>query len=272
MNYIENNINDIPLKYYISLLKSKWKSDYYSAIDYANKTISTTTTTILRELARYELVLLYSRMNNFEKSKEIFDTLKNNITNISSYARRIIIPGLKALAEKLNQDFEFLKCYSGSYEESDVQRAIIEYSKARRLLSEEEYNEAYDKFINGFLYARRFNHPAMMCAGLNSATWWIRNKDKKKALIIANLLEYYIGYYFDDFNYIYNWIDTIINAKELNNDIRVLGLLKIIRNALIAFPDLKTLMGNMQCPVFKIEEYALNKKLNYFIYKKAKKG
>ncbi|WP_280998944.1 hypothetical protein [Marinitoga aeolica] len=111
----------------------------------------------------------------------------------------------------------------------------------------------------------------MMCAGLNSATWWIRNEDKKKALIIANLLEYYIGYYFDDFNYISNWIDTIISVKELNNDIRVFGLLEIIHNALILFPDLKILIENMQCPDFKIEEYTLNKKLNYFIYKKSKK-
>ncbi|WP_240739233.1 hypothetical protein [Marinitoga lauensis] len=75
VNYIENNINDISLKYYISLLKSKWKRDYYSAIDYANKTISTTTTTtILRELARFELVSLYTKIGkfNYAKKKLIF--------------------------------------------------------------------------------------------------------------------------------------------------------------------------------------------------------
>ncbi|WGS64909.1 hypothetical protein [Marinitoga aeolica] len=137
VNYIESNINDISLKYYISLLKSKWEMDFSSAIYYANNSISTTTTTtILKELSRYELVLLYSRMNNFDKSKKVFNTLKNNIINISPYARRIIIPGLKALSEKLNQNFEILKCYGDLYEESYVQKAIIEYSKARRLLSE----------------------------------------------------------------------------------------------------------------------------------------
>ncbi|SHF35559.1 hypothetical protein SAMN02745164_02286, partial [Marinitoga hydrogenitolerans DSM 16785] len=164
-----------------------------------------------------------------------------------------------------------MKCYGDSYEESYVQKAIIEYSKARKLLSEGKYNKAYDYFINGFLHAKRFNHPAMICAGLNSATWWIRKINKKKALYTANLLEYYTGYYFEDFNYISNWLDTIINVKQLNNDIRVLSLLKIIYNALITFPDLKILLGNIQYPDFKIEEYTLNKRLYFFIYKKSKK-
>ncbi|NUV00342.1 hypothetical protein XO12_09670 [Marinitoga sp. 1154] len=271
VNYVEDKIDNLSLKYYFSLLKSKWKMDLSYAIEYANKVISTTTTTILRELARYELILIYSRMKNFDKSKEIFDLVKKNISNLSPYARKIIIPGLKALAEKLNQDFEVLKCYGDSYEESYVQKAIIEYSKARKLLSEGKYNKAYDYFINGFLHAKRFNHPAMICAGLNSATWWIRKINKKKALYTANLLEYYTGYYFEDFNYISNWLDTIINVKQLNNDIRVLGLSKIIYNALIIFPDLKILLGNIQYPDFKIEEYTLNKRLYYFIYKKSKK-
>ncbi|SHF32583.1 hypothetical protein SAMN02745164_02246, partial [Marinitoga hydrogenitolerans DSM 16785] len=82
VNYVENKIDNLSLKYYFSLLKSKWKMDLSYAIEYANKVISTTTTTILRELARYELILIYSRMKNFDKSKEIFDLLKKNISNL----------------------------------------------------------------------------------------------------------------------------------------------------------------------------------------------
>ncbi|NUU96229.1 hypothetical protein XO10_08165 [Marinitoga sp. 1135] len=269
INYFENNNKDISLKYYFHLLKSKWKKDYYSAIEYANKVISTTTT-ILRELARYELVLIYSRMKNFDKSKEIFVLLKNNISNISPYVRKIIIPGLKALAEKLNQDFEVLKCYGDLYEESYVQKAIIEYSKARKLLNENKYNKAYNYFINGFLYAKKFNHPSMICAGLNSATWWIRKNNKKKALYTANLLEYYTGYYFEDFNYMYNWFDTIMNIKILNNDIRIYEIENIYRYSKKS-SNVKASLENNQYPDFKIEKYTLNKNLSYFIYKKSKK-
>ncbi|WP_276318582.1 hypothetical protein [Marinitoga lauensis] len=44
----------------------------------------------------------------------------------------------------------------------------------------------------------------MICSGLNNAAWWIRNIDKREALYVANLLEYYIGYYFEDLFKIYN--------------------------------------------------------------------
>ncbi|WP_240739600.1 hypothetical protein [Marinitoga lauensis] len=58
----------------------------------------------------------------------------------------------------------------------------------------------------------------MICSGLNNAAWWIRNEDKKRALITINLLEYYIGYYFEDLKYIYNWLDTIFEVRRINND------------------------------------------------------
>ncbi|GAB6190247.1 hypothetical protein JCM30566_19910 [Marinitoga arctica] len=34
------------------------------------------------------------------------------------------------------------------------------------------------------------------------------------------MLEYYIGYYFEDLVYIYNWIDTVFEIRRINNDVK----------------------------------------------------
>ncbi|AEX84667.1 hypothetical protein Marpi_0215 [Marinitoga piezophila KA3] len=221
INYIYKNNTEDDLKYYILLLKSKWKKDFKSAIFYANKVIATTTTTILRELARFELISLYVKNKEFEPAKKQCECLRNNFKNISEYARNLMIPGLKLLNTKyniLNKDF---KAYSDNYEENNVDKAILKYSQAREYIKNEEYNKAYELFIDGYFLAKDFPHPTMMCNGLNGAAWWIRKVDKKKALIAADLLEYYIGYYFEDLNYIYNWFDTIFEVRRINKDIKI---------------------------------------------------
>ncbi|SHF31340.1 hypothetical protein SAMN02745164_02227, partial [Marinitoga hydrogenitolerans DSM 16785] len=220
INYIyKNNIKE-DLKYYILLLKSKWKRDFNSAIKYANKVISTTTTTILRELARFELISLYVKNNQFELAKKECKYLRDNFNNISEYARNLMIPGLKLLNTKYNiLDKEF-KAYSDNYVQNNVDKAILKYSQARDYIKKEDYNKAYELFIEGYNLAKKFLHPTMMCNGLNGAAWWIRNEDKKKALIAADLLEYYIGYYFEDLEYIYNWLDTVFEVRRINNDVK----------------------------------------------------
>jgi hypothetical protein len=52
INHIFLNTKEKALKYYFLLLKAIWKKEYDIAIFYAKKVISTTTTTILKELAR----------------------------------------------------------------------------------------------------------------------------------------------------------------------------------------------------------------------------
>ncbi|NUV00539.1 hypothetical protein XO12_10760 [Marinitoga sp. 1154] len=207
------------MKYYILLLKSKWKRDFNSAIKYANKVISTTTT-ILGELARFELISLYVKNNQFELAKKECKYLRDKFNNISEYARNLMIPGLKLLNTKYNiLDKEF-KSYSDNYVQNNVVKAILKYSQARDYIKKEDYNKAYELFIEGYYSAKKFPHPTMICNGLNGAAWWMRNEDKKKALVAAELLEYYIGYYFEDLMYIYNWLDTVFEVRRINNDVK----------------------------------------------------
>ncbi|NUU98532.1 hypothetical protein [Marinitoga sp. 1138] len=238
VNYIYPKISDVALKYYLLLLKSKWERDYYSAIDYANKVISVATTIVLRELARFEIISLYNKIGKSDLSKKEFIILRNNFDKLSSYARSLILPGLNLFNKSYNITDNF-KIYSDNYEENNVDKAILKYSHAREHIKNEEYNKAYELFIEGYFLAKEFPHPTMLCNGLNGAAWWIRNEDKKKALIAANLLEYYIGYYFEDLNYTYNWFDTIFEVRRINNDVTIFEICNIVNELKKIFPEVK---------------------------------
>ncbi|WP_240739234.1 hypothetical protein [Marinitoga lauensis] len=138
-----------------------------------------------------------------------------------------MLPGLNLFNKSHNITDNF-KVYSVNYTENDLDRAILSYSKARDLIKKEEYSEAYKNFIEGFFLSKKFPHPTMICNGLNGAAWWIRKTDKKKALITTDLLEYYIGYYFEDLSKIYNWFDTVFEVKKSNNDITIFDISNIV--------------------------------------------
>ncbi|NUU96105.1 hypothetical protein XO10_07435 [Marinitoga sp. 1135] len=231
-NYILSKTKEKSVEYYLLLLKNIWKKNKNMAIFYANKIIATTTTTttILRELARFELISLYVKNNQFDMAKKECEYLRNNFKNISEYARNLMIPGLKLLNTKYNILDKDFKAYSDNYEENNVDKAILKYSQAREYIKNKEYNKAYELFIEGYFLAKDFPHPTMMCNGLNGAAWWMRNEDKKKALIPANLLEYYIGYYFDDLNYTYNWFDTIFEVYKINKSLNLFDISSVVMN------------------------------------------
>ncbi|MBM7558548.1 hypothetical protein JOC61_000313, partial [Marinitoga litoralis] len=238
INHIFLNTKEKALKYYFLLLKAIWKKEYDIAIFYAKKVISTTTTTIiLKELARFELISLYVKNNEFELAKKECEYLRNNFDNISEYARNLMIPGLKLLNKKYNFFQKDFKVYSDNYIENNVDMAILKYTQARDYIKKKNYNKAYQLFIEGYLYAKEFPHPTMICNGLNGAAWWIRKVDKKKALVAADLLEYYIGYYFEDLKYIYNWLDTIFEVKKINNDVRIIEITNIVNKLKKVYPE-----------------------------------
>lgn len=164
VNYLYPKINDVALKYYLLLLKSKWERDYYSAIDYANKVISVATTTVLRELARFEIISLYNKIGKSDLSKKEFIILRNNFDKLSSYARNIILPGLKHLVSIYEDNYEYMNLWSKNYEETYVEKSILKYSDARK---KGNYNKAYELFIEGYNLAKKFPHPTMTCNGLN---------------------------------------------------------------------------------------------------------
>ncbi|NUU96935.1 hypothetical protein [Marinitoga sp. 1138] len=236
INYLLDILKEESVKYYLLLLKSIWDSKYRNAFKYADKVISTTTTTILRELARFEKIWILSLKKKKNNMIEEINILKNNLPSLPDYARNLIIPGLNLLIERLEIN-ENLRIYSQKYKEYKNQQSIIKYSEARKEIKKENYNKAYYLFIEGYFLAKDFPHPTMMCNGLNGAAWWIKKVDKKKALIAAELLEYYIGYYFEDLNYIYNWFDTIFEVKKINNDMRISEICNIVNELKKIFPE-----------------------------------
>ncbi|WP_129409849.1 hypothetical protein [Marinitoga lauensis] len=130
INYLLDIIDDESLRYYLLLLKSIWDSKYRNAFKYANKVISTTTT-ILRELARFEKIWILSLKKRQNNMIEEINILKNNLSSLPDYARNLIIPGLKLLGIRLDID-ENLRIYSQKYEGYKNQQSIIKYSEARK--------------------------------------------------------------------------------------------------------------------------------------------
>ncbi|OQY08909.1 MAG: hypothetical protein B6I29_04555 [Marinitoga sp. 4572_148] len=122
-NYILSKTKEKSVEYYLLLLKNIWKKDKDMAIFYANKIIATTT--ILRELARFELISLYVKNNQFDMAKKECEYLRNNFKNISEYARNLMIPGLKLLNAKYNILDKDFKVYSDNYEKNSVDKAIL---------------------------------------------------------------------------------------------------------------------------------------------------
>ncbi|AEX86458.1 hypothetical protein Marpi_2083 [Marinitoga piezophila KA3] len=228
VNYIYPKISDVALKYYLLLLKSIWNEDLDKALFYANKVISTTPTIMLRELARFEKIDILLKQNKFEESKKEFIILRKNIKTLSEDARNIILPGLKHISSKYKDNYDYIKVYGKNYNESYAQKSLLKYSQARKNLNDKNYKKAFEIFIEGYFIAKKFPHPTMMNAGLNSAAWWIRKIDKEKALITANLLEYYMGYYYDNLNYTYNWFDTIFEVYKINKYLNLFDISVIV--------------------------------------------
>ncbi|APT75809.1 hypothetical protein LN42_04985 [Marinitoga sp. 1137] len=272
LNYVKKNIdkNSI-LNLYINLLKAKWKKKYNLALEYANIIISTTTTT-LKELARFEKIKILIILDKKDCAKKEYFHLKKIFSLISDYARKIILPSLKHLSSIYNDNLEDINISSNKYNESYVQMSLLKYFKARKFLNEKKYNETYKKTIEGYILAKKFPHPTMICAGLNNAAWWMRKKDKNKSVYAANLLEYYLGYYFEDLPKMYNQFDTIFEVYFMNNDSRIFEISEIVSKLHNKYLDFN-IDNKFNNFLFNdnIKNYELTKKLNNFIAKKSKK-
>ncbi|WGS65462.1 hypothetical protein [Marinitoga aeolica] len=261
------------LNLYIESLKAKWENKHNLAIKYANIIISTTTTTtILKELARFEKIKILIILDKKDYAKKEYFYLKKNFSFIPEYARNLILPGLKHLCSIYKDDLGDINICSNKYNESYVQMALLKYSEARKFRDEKKYDEAYKQAIEGYILAKKFPHPTIMCSGLNNAAWWLRNVDKKKALYVANLLEYYLGYYFEDLPKMYNQFDTIFEIYFMNNNIRIFEITDIIYKLHNKYSDFK-IGDKFNKFIFSdnIKTYELTKNLNNFISKKIKK-
>jgi len=231
VNYILTNIEDEDLVYYLLCLKSIWKNKHREAFKYADLvTTTTTTTTILNELATLEKISILFNNNKIKKANIELSKIKNNIQSLNKKARKIIIPALRFMEIRFSNliDENLVRYWSEEYESSYAQKSLLKYSEARKYLNNKDFHKAFNLFIEGFNFAKRFPHPTMICSGLNNAAWWIREVDKKKALIAADLLEYYIGYYFEDLFKIYNWFDTIFDVFFINNYIGLYEISRIV--------------------------------------------
>ncbi|KAF2955448.1 hypothetical protein [Marinitoga sp. 38H-ov] len=219
VNYILLDCTDKTIEYYLLCLKNIWKFNYREAYKYAELT-TTTTTTILKALATLEKISILFNNQKIKKANEELERIKNEIPHLNKKSRKIIIPTIRYIESRFYKFITDSGCryWSKEYEKSDAQKSLLKYSVARKKIKKENYNKAYELFIEGYFLARKFPHPTMICAGLNSASWWIRYENKKKALIVVNLLEYYIGYYFENLSKIYNWLDTIFEVRRINND------------------------------------------------------
>ncbi|KAF2956879.1 hypothetical protein [Marinitoga sp. 38H-ov] len=260
------------LNLYIELLKAKWKNKHNLALKYANIIISTTTTTILKELTRFEKIKILIILDKRDYAKKEYFYLKKNFSLIPEYARNLILPGLKHLISIYNDDLGDINICSNKYNKSYVQMSLLKYSEARKFRDEKKYDEAYKKAIEGYILAKEFSHPTMMCSGLNNAAWWVKNIDKKKSLYIANLLEYYLGYYFEDLQKMYNQFDTIFEIYFMNNNIGIFDITDNIYKLHNKYPDFK--IGNKFNKfifIDNIKTYELTKNLNDFISKKIQK-
>ncbi|KAF2955286.1 hypothetical protein [Marinitoga sp. 38H-ov] len=238
VNYILTNIEDEDLVYYLLCLKSIWKNKHREAFKYADL-VTTTTTTILNELATLEKISILFNNNKIKKANIELSKIKNNIQSLNKKARKIIIPALRFMEIRFSNliDENLVRYWSEEYESSYAQKSLLKYSEARKYLNNKDFHKAFNLFIEGFNFAKRFPHPTMICSGLNNAAWWIREVDKKKALIAADLLEYYIGYYFEDLKYIYNWLDTIFEVKKINNDVRIIEITNIVNKLKKVYPE-----------------------------------
>ncbi|WGS64347.1 hypothetical protein [Marinitoga aeolica] len=230
VNYILTNTEDEDLVYYLLCLKSIWKNKHREAFKYADLVTTTTTTTILNELATLEKISILFNNNKIKKANIELRKIKNNIQSLNKKARKIIIPALRFMEIRFSNliDENLVRYWSAEYESSYAQKSLLKYSEARKYLNNKDFHKAFDLFIEGFNFAKRFPHPTMICSGLNNAAWWIRNIDKNKSLYTAILLEYNIGYYFEDLFKIYNWFDTIFDVYSINNYIGLYEISRIV--------------------------------------------
>ncbi|NUV00449.1 hypothetical protein XO12_10240 [Marinitoga sp. 1154] len=232
--------SDKAIEYYLLCLKNIWRFDYRKAYKYADLTITTTSSTILKELATLEKISILFNNKKIKKANLELNKIKSEIPYINNKCRKIIIPAIRYIESRFSNfiNNSGIRYWSEEYEKSEAQLSLLKYSEARQSLNTKNFKKAFDLFVEGFFHAKEFPHPTMICAGLNSAAWWIRNKDKKKALVAVELLEYYIGYYFEDFSKTYNWFDTIFEVKRINNDLGILEIINIVNQLKKYYPEI----------------------------------
>ncbi|WGS64423.1 hypothetical protein [Marinitoga aeolica] len=266
INILKENIEDKEKKSFFQNLIRIWNFESGDFIYYQNKEKDMISMISLREIIRFFRIKRLIDFKYYNTAKKEINILKRNLSHLPAYIREIIIPTIvfisiesyeKTLIRKYNK-----KAYSNDFLELLYLKILLEKNKGKKY-----YNELDNILSKMYEYSLELKHPHLICKTLEDTIKVFKEKDKIKVYYAYKLLQYYTGYYFDDFFRITKWLSLTFENQLLNNDISIFFTAQILfeynKNHKLENKKIRKYLPNL-----KAKKYILDKGLKDFISKK----
>jgi hypothetical protein len=223
LNYLIEKDSREDFVYFYKSLINMWNSEYEKNIFILELIINNTKNKALKTLSVSSILGNHVYLKNNEYIKKYYNYLIDNFENTPNYLRGNISTKLMSIKFSTHdKNYKKIRLWSKMYEKDFANKPFKLFAQARKKLKEDKKHEAFNYYQDAFKLAKKYPHPTAISVALNDSTWHMRDQDFSLAKKQCKKLEYYDGYYIEEFNFLEEDFDTVCHIKRKENDINFL--------------------------------------------------
>ncbi|WP_206076344.1 hypothetical protein [Marinitoga lauensis] len=171
-------------------------------------------TILLKEIIRFFRIKRLLDIKYYGTAKNEINKLKKNLSHLPNYGREIIIPAIEFLSIENYEKILIRKYSKKSY--SNVFLELLNLKMlSKEYIKEKDYNKLWNILLRSYEFSFELGHPHLICKTLEDGIKVFKKKDKVKVYYFYKMLQYYVGYYFDDIFRINKWLNFILKINFL---------------------------------------------------------
>jgi hypothetical protein len=220
LNYLIEKDSREDFVYFYKSLINMWNSEYEKNLFILELIINNTKNKSLKILSISSILDNYIYLKNNEYIKKYYNYLMENFENTPNYLRGNVSTKLMNIKFSTHdKHYKKIRLWSKMYEKDLANKPFKMFAQARKKVKEKRLYEAFNYYQSAYEIAKKYPHPTAISVALNDSTWDMRDQDFSLAKKQCKKLEYYDGYYIEEFNFLEEDFDTVCHIKRKENDV-----------------------------------------------------
>jgi len=218
--------------YYLLIIKHMWNKDYEKSLYYIDEFLSKNTTKKgINYLISIQKLNLMNNIKNKDLSLKIYKDIRKNFDRIPIYLRPYIVTSLKNLYPLLNSEqINEIRTWSSIYKEKSFTKAFMIFADAKKCVNEKNFIKAVNIYKTGAIEALKYPHPTAVLNGYDFACWYSLDNSYQDFSELAEKLSFFSGYYYENFNTVFDRLYTVFKALRKSNDINTYKMSSLLLN------------------------------------------
>jgi hypothetical protein len=143
-----------------------------------------------------------------------------NFENTPNYLRGNVSTKLMNIKFSTHdKHYKKIRLWSKMYEKDLANKPFKMFAQARKKVKEGKKQEVFSYYQDAYELAKKYPHPTAISVALNDSTWDMQDYNFVLAKKQCEKLEYYDGYYIEEFNFLEEDFDTVCHIKRKENDV-----------------------------------------------------